>query len=91
LWGNPFSGRPRIGHARSVILHATWLREGLPPTVLARCHFSDAEIVSLGRWRSRVMASLASLSGRNLECWCPLTSEWCHADTLLRLSNLRMP
>lgn len=87
LWSNPFSGRPRIGHARSIILYRSWLAGDLSPRVLRCAGFSENEINSLGRWRQRLVVSLTQLRGRDLQCWCPLTSDWCHADTLLRAVN----
>ena len=87
LWSNPFAGRPRIGHRRSVILYAAWLKGHLDPFVLSRCGFSAAEIAGLTRWRHRVLDALPRLRGRDLQCWCPLTSDWCHADVLLRTAN----
>ena len=34
-------------------------------------------------------AITAELPGRDLACWCPLDSPWCHADDLLILANGR--
>lgn len=87
LWANPFGGRPGIGHARSVILYRAWLRGELNRRVLRCAGFSDAEVDALRRWRDRLVARLATLAGRDLQCWCPLTSDWCHADVLLREAN----
>ena len=33
------------------------------------------------------LARLPQLSGRDLQCWCPLTSPWCHAEILLHRAN----
>lgn len=87
LWGNPFSERARIGHARSVILYRSWIAGDLSPRVLFCAGFSESEIDALRRWRRRLLQCLHRLHGRDLQCWCPLTSAWCHADTLLRLVN----
>lgn len=87
LWGNPFQGRPGIGHARSVILYRAWLANELSPRILACAGFGEHEMSALYRWRERLLGKVASLAGRDLECWCPLTSAWCHADVLLRLAN----
>jgi hypothetical protein len=87
LWGNPFERREKIGHKRSVILYDAWLRGIASPYVLSRAGFSEAEIKALRRWRDQLIASLHRLRGRNLQCWCPLTSAWCHANILLRLAN----
>ncbi|NYT42290.1 DUF4326 domain-containing protein [Sphingomonas sp. R-74633] len=91
LWGNPFSDRNRIGHARSVILYRSWLEGDMTPRVLLAAGFSDAEIDALRRWRERVLSRLPALAGRNLQCWCTPTSAWCHADVLLSLANARPP
>lgn len=86
IWGNPFAGRQRINHKRSVIFYRAWLNGDLSPHVLARAGFGLHEIDSLARLRSRVLAQLPMLAGRDLQCWCPLTSNWCHAEVLLELA-----
>lgn len=87
LWANPFGGRPGIAHKRGVILYAAWLAGELSAYVLTCARFSEAEIAALLRWRHRLLPSLPRLAGRDLQCWCPLTSAWCHADVLLRAAN----
>ena len=87
VWSNPFAGRYRIGHKRSVILYRAWLRGDCSPRVLKAAGFSRAEAATLSRWRLRVLERLPRLAGRDLQCWCPLTSEWCHAEVLLDLAN----
>lgn len=86
MWGNPFMAR-RWGHAKSVILHKKWLEGDLGALTLENMGFNPAEIEALWRLRLRVLASIASLSGHDLACWCPLTSDWCHAQTLLEIAN----
>jgi hypothetical protein len=87
LWANPFSGRPRIGHARSVILYRAWITGQLTPRILAAAGFGEDEQTSLLRWRNRLIPSLSHLAGKDLQCWCPLTSPWCHADVLIAHAN----
>jgi len=87
LWGNPFAGRAKIGHARSVILFAAWLRGELSPRILASAGFSNAEIDTLIRRRHSLVRQLPALAGHDLQCWCPTTSAWCHADVLLDAAN----
>lgn len=89
IWSNPFAGRVRIGHARSVILYRAWLQGDLTRHVLERAGFSAAEIVALGRWRRQLLARLPELRGLDLQCWCPLTSAWCHADVQIEFANRR--
>ena len=36
--------------------------------------------------RDKILDSLDYLRGKNLACWCPLTS-CCHADVLIELAN----
>ncbi|MBG6116747.1 hypothetical protein IWY39_000551 [Sphingobium sp. JAI105] len=86
-WGNPFAGRPKIGHARSVILYAAWIKGDLNPHILTRAGFGEDEIAGLRRWRDRLIARLPDLEGKDLQCWCPTTSPWCHADVLLDVAN----
>jgi hypothetical protein len=86
LFGNPFR-IDRFGHARAVALHRRWLAFRLGALTLERLGFSPHEIAALDRLRGRVIERLPELVDRNLQCWCPLTSKWCHADTLLKLAN----
>lgn len=50
--------------------------------------FSPAEIDAMERLRARVLTNLHRLSGHDLACWCPKTSDWCHAETLLQLAAI---
>lgn len=87
LWGNPFQDRTG-GHARSVIIHAKWLEGRVGAMMLENMGFTPAEIEALERLRIRVLTQLHRLAGKDLACWCPQTSDWCHADTLLRLAPI---
>lgn len=87
IWGNPFAGRAKVGHKRSVILFAAWLRGDCSPRVLRAAGFSRAEIRALDRRRAILLDRLPRLAGKDLQCWCPPTSEWCHADVLIDLAN----
>ena len=81
-WGNPFMAK-RWGHAKSVILHKAWLSGQIGALTLERMGFHPAEIDALERLRCRVLTDLHQLAGKHLACWCPVSSEWCHANTLL--------
>lgn len=86
IFANPF--RPeRFGHVRSVKLHRRWVTFHLGALSLERLGFTPFEIDALDRWRTRLVGRLPNLAGNDLQCWCPLTSRWCHADTLLALAN----
>lgn len=85
MWGNPFHAAGR-GHAKATILHDQWLKGRIGALTLECMDFCPAEIEALERLRARVLVSLHRLAGRDLACWCPLTSPWCHAETLLRLA-----
>ncbi len=85
MWGNPFQDRVG-GHARSVILHAKWLEGRVGALMLENAGFSPAEIDAISRLRARVLTNLHRLAGRHLACWCPITSDWCHANTLLNMA-----
>lgn len=89
IWGNPFQGRAGISHARSVILYRAWLADELTPRILACAGFGGHEAGALYRWRERLLAQLDNIAGRNLQCWCPLTSAWCHADVLISFAAAR--
>lgn len=84
LLANPFDSG-RFGHARSVKLHARWIEGRLGALTLERLGFDPVEIDALSRLRKRVLDFLPRLVGRDIECWCPLTSRWCHVITLLAL------
>lgn len=85
-WGNPFQAK-RWGHAKSVILHKRWLAGDIGALTLERMGFHPAEIDALDRLRCRVLTDLHQLAGRNLACWCPVNTDWCHAETLLQLAR----
>ena len=87
LFGNPFTSE-RFGHARATRLHRDWLTGRISALTLEQLGFCPAEVDELLRLRARVRRGLPRLRGRNLVCWCPLTSSWCHANTLLHLANL---
>lgn len=88
MWCNPFQERVG-GHARSVILHRQWLDGHVGPVLLEKTkRFSFGEIEAIERLRCRVLTNLHRLAGKDLVCWCPLTSDWCHANTLLHLARL---
>lgn len=93
LWGNPFSVGPSEtgghgSHARCTILHKAWLKGELGDLTLQRMGFCAAQIETLHRKRAAILARLHALAGHDLACWCPLTSEWCHAETYLALAPL---
>lgn len=80
--GNPFRS-DRFGHARAVGLHRAWLDGRLGERTLRALGFNEHERAALERLRRRALDRLAQLAGRDMACWCPLTSRWCHVDTLL--------
>lgn len=84
-WGNPFARR-QWGHAKAVNLHQRWLTGDLAALSLERLGFCANEVAALDRRRVWVLTHLHELAGKNLACWCPLNSAWCHANTLLRLA-----
>lgn len=54
---------------------------------LERLGFDQVEIAGLIRWRNRLDRELPMLRGRDLQCWCPLSSKWCHVDVLIDVAN----
>lgn len=85
MFGNPFTMQ-RFGHAKSVILHRAWLNGQLGDLTLEKLQFCPAKIEALHRLRRRVLDNLHTLIGLDLVCWCPQTSDWCHATTLLEMA-----
>lgn len=86
-FANPFEGRG-FGHARAVRLYERWIDGRLGDLTLEALGFCPAEIDTLHRLLDRVLRRLPILTGCDLQCWCPVTSRWCHADILLRLANM---
>ena len=84
-WCNPFAHR-QWGHAKATILHKEWLAGHIGALTLERMGFCPAEIAALDRLRVRVLVDLHQLAARDLACWCSVRSEWCHAETLMRLA-----
>lgn len=85
VFGNPFQVA-RFGHKVAVLMHREWLRYNLGSLFLERRGFDSAEIDTINRLRARVLTSIHLLDGRDLVCWCPLTSP-CHADTLIEIAR----
>lgn len=86
LWGNPFT-IDRFGHAKCVILHKEWLNGRLGDLTLEHMKFCPAEIEALHRKRISTLIRLHELAGRDLVCWCPQSSAWCHANTLIAMAS----
>lgn len=85
LWGNPFT-TDRWNHARCTILHKAWLNGDLGDLTLERMGFCPAQIEALHRKREAILTRLHMLAGKDLACWCPLSSPWCHAETYLAMA-----
>ena len=85
-WANPFPSC-RFGHARAVGLHRAWLQCRLTTRTILSLGFNERELLALVRLRHRMLDDLPALTGKNLICWCPKRSRWCHADTLIALAN----
>jgi hypothetical protein len=85
MFGNPFQVA-RFGHKAAVLMHREWLRSKLGALFLERRGFDPGEIEAIYRLRARVMSSLHFIDGRDLACWCPLSSP-CHADTLIEIAR----
>ena len=86
-FANPFDGRG-FGHVRATRLYERWIDGRLGDLTLEALGFCPSEIEALHRLHERVLHRLPLLAGLNLQCWCPVTSRWCHADILLRRANL---
>ncbi|WP_370169768.1 DUF4326 domain-containing protein [Sphingobium abikonense] len=84
--GNPFRAE-RFGHARSVRLYRQWIERRLTLRDLERLGFNQSEINALIDWRNRLDAELPDLHGRDLQCWCPLSTKHCHVEILLEVAN----
>ena len=86
-WGNPFTVDGAIEHG-----YADTTEEGRAVAAEAFRDWLHGDTWAAGsgpEWndrRLRMLAELNELAGRDLACWCPLSSP-CHADVLLRLSS----
>lgn len=85
-WANPFTSA-RFGHARATGLHRAWLIGRLSSRTIAMLGFNEREALALSRLRHRMLDGFGELYGKDLICWCPRKSRWCHADTLIALAN----
>lgn len=98
-WGNPFDAQ-LLGRPLAVEMFRDLMDGFFDPFKLK--HLSDEQFRSVHAakeaWRKRLNwqfdyrhGAHAELRGKNLACWCPLTSEGndcpCHADVLLELAN----
>jgi hypothetical protein len=72
-------------------MYDNWMEGGLSDLELEQRGFCPAEIDALHRLRERIQRRLPKLRRKDLVCWCPTTSSWCHANTLLRLANEDIP
>lgn len=86
LWGNPFS-IDHFGHAKCVILHASWLNGQIGDLMMEQLAFCPKEIETLHRKRTLTLQRLHRLAGHDLVCWCPQSSDWCHATTLIDMAQ----
>jgi hypothetical protein len=86
IFRNPFDHRG-FGHARSVRLFERWIDNRLGDLTLEGLGFCPNEIEALHRLHAQLIARLPGIAGRNLQCWCPHTSRWCHADILIDRAN----
>ncbi|WP_084625422.1 DUF4326 domain-containing protein [Sphingobium sp. C100] len=84
--GNPFRA-DCFGHVRSVRLYRRWIERKLTLPDLERLGFNQPEINALVDWRNRLDAELPRLRGHDLQCWCPLTTKYCHVEVLLEAAN----
>ena len=46
-----------------------------------------AEVEAMRRRRTLLLERLPDLKGLDLICWCPLSSPWCHANSLIVRAN----
>ena len=86
IWGNPFDLK-RHGHAKCVQLFQRWLDGQLADLSLERMGYCPAEIEALHRKRATLLQRLPELAGQTLQCWCPVTTSWCHAEVLIARAN----
>lgn len=94
IWGNPFrpGEKPEGKKDSAAIRYAkkqNWFGHPLTAEqaiVLYEIYIKEALLSNTSPLPSD---GLASLQGKNLACWCPLTDNHhpCHADVLIRLAN----
>ena len=74
-----------------MLLYERWMEGTLGDLHLERLGYCPVEIEALHRHRARILGRLTHLYRRDLVCWCPATSRWCHANALLILANSDLP
>lgn len=79
-WGNPFvvgvhGTRPRCLELFRLLVIGGYI------CVTTREHMTEQETSA-----KHIRKNLATLKGKDLACWCPLSAP-CHADVLLYLAN----
>ena len=82
IFGNPFT----VGETsatQAVALFHTWVMD--EHALDGYIHAQHAD--EMRKRRTKLLAALPKLRGKNLACWCALT-EPCHADILLLVANL---
>jgi len=87
---NPFRFEV-FGHARSILMHMRLLDGTLGVRELERQRFCPRQIDALFRFRERQLRRLLQIPETDMGCWCPLTSKWCHVDTMIEHANPHLP
>lgn len=86
-FGNPFTVQGAIEHG-----YADTTEEGRAVAAEAFRDWLHGDMWAAGEgpeWndrRLRMLADLNELAGRDLVCWCPISSP-CHADSLIAMAN----
>jgi Domain of unknown function (DUF4326) len=79
-WGNPFIVGQDGDRAYCVQLHQYMLAGMVTLSAVA-------DVSTQRQSADYARANIASLTGKNLACWCRLDGKPCHADTLLQIAN----
>jgi hypothetical protein len=83
-WGNPFVVG-KDGDTRECVRLYVLLLGGYT------CISGKASVEAQRAVADTVRNCLSELRGKDLACWCPLGTKFCHAEVLLRMANAKNP
>lgn len=83
-WGNPFVVGRDGGTKECVRLYVLLLGGYVNLSAEAGVREQNATL-------DHVKEHIGELRGKDLACWCPLGTKFCHAEVLLRMANAKNP
>ena len=84
-YGNPFP--VDVYGSNAIEFFRRWITGEMSTGEMSEMSYYGDPRIGLAHMRHGLLLLLPTLRGKDLACWCPLTSQ-CHADVLLRLANI---